>query len=72
MSILHSSVVHFTDLVKSLREALLNARRDTVTHRATTEARTKEVLLDCIQKNPINAVLIHYMRYDATITSRNY
>ena len=36
MSILHSSVVHLTDLV-SLREALLDARRDTVTHRATIE-----------------------------------
>ena len=30
------SVVHLTDLV-SLREALLDARRDTVTHRATIE-----------------------------------
>ena len=45
MSILHSSVVHLTDLVNdrfserpisSLREALLDARRDTVTHRAIT------------------------------------
>jgi len=40
MSILHSSVVHLTyrssDHVPSLREALLDARRDTVTHRATT------------------------------------
>ena len=34
MSILHSSVVHLIDLV-SLREALLDARRDTVMHCAT-------------------------------------
>ena len=38
MPILHSSVVHFTDLV--LREALLDARRDTVTHHATTHRAT--------------------------------
>ena len=37
MSILHSSVVHLTDLV-SLRGALLDAGRDTVTHRATSRA----------------------------------
>ena len=34
-SVPHSSVVHFTDL--SLKEALLDARRDTVTHRATMD-----------------------------------
>ena len=34
MLILHSSVVHLTDLV-AISMALLDARRDTVTHRAT-------------------------------------
>ena len=32
-----SGAFHCTDLVMSLREALLDARRDTVTHRATTK-----------------------------------
>ena len=43
---INSSVVHFTDLV-SLREALLDAQHDTVTHRAASLWLEQRVLIGC-------------------------